>query len=703
MGAIKNAGAWCNGEVGYIAWQVDQKIPDCLGFMITRVHETGPDAPARRVLPTWIAFTDQSNPDWNEQDASVWPIQGFEWRDLTLRKSRDTTKVRPIDFRVHYEIAPVGLAGPGRSPVPASATAVYKDASGKPLYTGTPRQLYFLDQPVVTNAIDVTHNYSGKKAPVRATFTNGILSTQNLLKQLESVNIKIAKPQLNHASEAPSKAEQHLLSVLKKEIVNPKSAIRSFLTGDALPFLKDLLLRAEKDGGELYMAIYELHDPELIDLLEQQAKKKRIHIILSTASSKDPNPKGTPKDKKKPVVWDVENDPVRAQLHAIKNCDVQDRMFNSSGPIGHNKFVVYVKDKKAQAVLSGSTNWTETGLCTQSNNAIIIENPDVADLYWKYWKRLSADKLPARVPLTVKTARGDIKGSKANKANQGTKLRGSNTKVFGPVALNGGGSASLWCSPNTSANKKDEKSPTPNDLAAVYQMMTGAKEAILFLTFMPGESGKQNIIGEAAQLARDKPKLFVMGAISDPKAMPNYVRVKKGEPNPDEYTDPTGKIKKLPPRAIWWPDGDESRVVMIRAAAVRIPVGNLRPELLTAGHAIIHDKIIVIDPLDKKNCAVITGSHNLGYKASYSNDENLLIIEGNRDLAVSYAVHVIDIYNHYLLRAKLEDQMRATLKSGQQPQPDAGHGFLRTTDDWQSRYFPTRPYSSLDYFLKHLG
>ena len=63
MGAIKNAGAWCNGEVGYIAWQVDQKIPDCLGFMITRVHETGPDAPARRVLPTWIAFTDQSNPD----------------------------------------------------------------------------------------------------------------------------------------------------------------------------------------------------------------------------------------------------------------------------------------------------------------------------------------------------------------------------------------------------------------------------------------------------------------------------------------------------------------------------------------------------------------------------------------------------------------------------------------------------------------
>ena len=112
------------------------------------------------------------------------------------------------------------------------------------------------------------------------------------------MNIKIAKPQLNHASETPSKAEQHLLSVLKKEIVNPKSAIRSFLTGDALTFLKDLLLRADKDGGELYMAIYELHDPELIDLLEQQAKKKRIYIILSTASSKDPTQRARRRTRK---------------------------------------------------------------------------------------------------------------------------------------------------------------------------------------------------------------------------------------------------------------------------------------------------------------------------------------------------------------------------------------------------------------------
>jgi phosphatidylserine/phosphatidylglycerophosphate/cardiolipin synthase-like enzyme len=86
--------------------------------------------------------------------------------------------------------------------------------------------------------------------------------------------------------------------------------------------------------------------------------------------------------------------------------------------------------------------------------------------------------------------------------------------------------------------------------------------------------------------------------------MPNYVRPARGQPKP--------KIK-LPAPSVWWPDGEDSRIAMIRATAISTPVGDLHPELLSAGHAIIHDKIIVVDPLDKDGCAVITGSHNLGY------------------------------------------------------------------------------------------
>ena len=76
------------------------EIPDCLGFMITRIHlDDDNNEVERRILPAWAAFKTQSNPDSNEQDASVWPIQKFNWRDLTLRRSRDTTTVRPPTLR----------------------------------------------------------------------------------------------------------------------------------------------------------------------------------------------------------------------------------------------------------------------------------------------------------------------------------------------------------------------------------------------------------------------------------------------------------------------------------------------------------------------------------------------------------------------------------------------------------------------------
>jgi len=169
---------------------------------------------------------------------------------------------------------------------------------------------------------------------------------------------------------------------------------------------------------------------------------------------------------------------------------------------------------------------------------------------------------------------------------------------------------------------------------------------------------------------------------------------------PTTYTKPDGTTAKLPRPAIWWPAGADGRIVMIRAAAVGSQTGNLRPELLTAGHAIIHDKIIVIDPHDPVACTVITGSHNLGYKASYQNDENLVIIRGNQPLAFAYAVHVLDVYDHYLMRAKLADELRTSLLATGLPPPAQTGGFLDPTSAWQARWFKAAPApSSRDYFL----
>ena len=75
------------------------------------------------------------------------------------------------------------------------------------------------------------------------------------------------------------------------------------------------------------------------------------------------------------------------------------------------------------------------------------------------------------------------------------------------------------------------------------------------------------------------------------------------------------------------------------------------PELkqLAGTFAMIHSKTIVVDPFGAKP-VVMTGSHNLGPKASGVNDENFVIVEGNQRLAAAYAVYIMECYNQYRWR-----------------------------------------------------
>jgi phosphatidylserine/phosphatidylglycerophosphate/cardiolipin synthase-like enzyme len=139
----------------------------------------------------------------------------------------------------------------------------------------------------------------------------------------------------------------------------------------------------------------------------------------------------------------------------------------------------------------------------------------------------------------------------------------------------------------------------------------------------------------------------------------------------------------------------EDPVEVVPASAITDQFAFWQHELLKAGpsaHAIIHDKIVVIDPMSD-DCVVITGSHNLGYRASYNNDENLLIVRGHNALAQAYAVHVMDIYDHYRFRYTIQ-------KAG--TQAFAG---LEPDDKWQDKYFdPADPAShDADVWFEAVG
>lgn len=653
MISITRAAAFCNNEVAYLAWVADPPtIPDCLGFHIVREHlaADGVTVEQERPLASYVAFKGQRNSDWLAQNTSVWPVQKFTWRDLTLRKLRNKVERRIEPPRVRYRIRAVGPLQPGREPVvvvPESHTDFKTKAVVPHTYDGKPRPLAYLSPPAFTNVISAT----SVLPPFTSTFTNGILSTQFLLRVL-SEDGKIEPGELERRLKAPGDTR------------------RTYLSGEVLPLIRGFF---DQPGGRFHAALYELEDEELVGLLAEKAD--RIDLILSDAGSGVDDEGGPSEKGKKATAYDTRNAPARALLRKLARkrgarFKMQDRLFNGSGHIAHNKFVVYVDDAGvARSVLTGSTNWTWSGLAGQSNNCIRIDHDEVAGAYLAYWTRLREDKQPTPDPTSAKN----------KDANQGDELKEADRTPLS-LAPAGAPAIQVWFSPNMpgkeqppSPRAKNAPSPSP-DMDQLFSLVRKARRAIFFLVFMPSRGGINSIVSEAVALGLKDTSLDVIGAISDSQAMWGFEASHEG---------PSGK--KVPS---WSPHVfSQAGVSVVRATAltdkeIGRQLGDFEiDEKLTVGRAIIHDKVVVTDPQDPERCMVAFGSHNLGYKASYSNDENLVIVRGHQPLALAYTAHILDVYDHYRFRA-----VEAEL-SGRKRGPAATEaefdGFLRVDDRWQ--------------------
>ena len=450
-----------------------------------------------------------------------------------------------------------------------------------------------IKEAVVTNSVFL----SPGTGLIKSYFNRGILSTQFLTTQIPK-----------------SLSGQPNYKILLERIKQPGDSLRNRLAGELKGAVLSLLDKALNEGGECYCALYELNDIELVEkILEAH---DRVHVILSNTGPLDET-----------------NEVSRASLHD-KGIDIIDRMV-STGHIGHNKFIVYVdKNGTPTQVMTGSTNFTYTGLCAQSNNAILIESKELADHYMDYWNRLRIDN-----------------------SEQGSQFREENNHERTATVDNT--NISLWFSPNTKTKNKTANSPIPDDLQQVFNLMHNAKKSILFLAFQPGTP---SIIDEAANVQIKNEKLFIRGAATDLDAI--------------ESSSVT-----LFHRGI-------SDPVFVGAQELKDDFAYWMAELLKSSpkaHAIIHDKVMVIDAFTEE-CVVIVASHNLGARASYNNDENLLIIKNNIELATSYATHILDVYDHYRWRYFLSKN----LGSGK---PFTG---LKSDPSWQEPYFNEKRGESID-------
>jgi phosphatidylserine/phosphatidylglycerophosphate/cardiolipin synthase-like enzyme len=295
--------------------------------------------------------------------------------------------------------------------------------------------------------------------------------------------------------------------------------------------------------------------------------------------------------------------------------------------LAHNKFVV-VCDARGAArwVWTGSTNLTPSGLCTQANNGVLIDDPTVATRFWHQLELLAAagDASPkslAEENSTPTTATVDKAG-----------LRVWFTRTLKQVDLEDG-----------------------------RALIGRAQQGVLFLMFQTGATAS---LLEAILQRRSEPDFFVHGVMTRAPSTG-----KSSGPKPRSHEEAIarqiGFVHKSE-RTRYAPD-------LLLPFALEKPSERWLAEFVkkNGAHAVIHSKVIVLDPFGLRP-VVMTGSHNLGRTASSKNDENLVVVENSAALAAAYATNIIAIYDNFRWRFRVA---QGTSWKG-----------LADGDGWQRRY-----------------
>ena len=158
--------------------------------------------------------------------------------------------------------------------------------------------------------------------------------------------------------------------------------IRAFLSGDVRTRLLALLDEIEAGTGEVHAALFELGDDELIARLVKLGP--RAHVVLANGSIEASKHEPTAEARKRD-----ENEAARETLleHGV---DVEEKnRFVAPGALATtSSWSRATPPARRSRVWTGSTNWTTTGLCTQLNNALLIDDGGIAAAYLEQWKAL---------------------------------------------------------------------------------------------------------------------------------------------------------------------------------------------------------------------------------------------------------------------------------------------------------------------------
>jgi len=358
-----------------------------------------------------------------------------------------------------------------------------------------------------------------------------------------------------------------------------------WLSRGAAEAIRDFIARATGPGWGLRVGAYEFTDEHVLGALKDAWAKRKADVkILYHA------------------VNDAQKTKNEAAIKTFGLGAVCDKRKAKGLKLSHNKIIVLTKGGVAQAVLTGSTNFSEGGIYGHSNEVHISEDNRIAAQYLRLWNELKKNEdknviapiLEGRTPLPPDPPKP------------------------GTMAL---------------------FSPRP-DLKALEWYAKRAKEAndALFMTFAFGN--ERPVPGRVPQ----RQGAATLRADGEDERADQDRGAAQGQRSEDHRAAQDG-AEQVRHRAYL------SKGAFDRWLAERLTGLNVNVRYL-------HTKYMLVDPLGTSPL-VVSGSANFSEASTQDNDENMLIIRGEPRVADIYIGEFMRLYRHFAFRDWLSQHPKA--------------------------------------------
>ncbi len=388
-----------------------------------------------------------------------------------------------------------------------------------------------------------------------------------------------------------------------------------------------------KNGDQLYGCFYEFRFLPVLKAFKAAIDRGvDVKIIIDAKKNEHTDKKGV----------FHESFPREDNLRTIKKAKIPTgniiKREASKNNIQHNKFIIYSKAGEPKSVWTGSTNISEGGIFGQTNVGHWLRDKTIATNYLSYWHLLSND-------LGMQEGDSTAKRRKDNKAFK-KQVMAIQEDISLEGIVNGNHGVKAVFSPRIGKKML-------NTYAAIID---NAKESA-FITLAFGISK----VFKSLLVDNDKLSHIV------------FMLLEKKDKKHPRSKDVFIKL------------GPWNNIYQAYGNFIRTPLYNWTKEINTRVLKInfhvsyVHSKFLMMDPLSN-DAVIITGSANFSEPSTTSNDENMLIIKGNKRVADIYFTEFNRLFNHYYFRAVIEE-----LKEKGMFDPNQGI-FMTPDDTWLDKY-----------------